>query len=477
MRRRLAIVLLALALIVAAAPAEAASAPWSGYRIKRAPTADGGFMGGRKVDGRVAYLLDAGARGRTGGYRRVHRVAGDRGSARAAWILSKYGAVQVADQSAAVDVATYALVSHRPLGGARARARLRSTGHAASIRALARYMLSESKKYAGPYTLTVESAPSQVGGRVAVTARFTSYAGLPVAGLPVLFRIPGTAETHETSARGQASTSFPADEVGLRPLVVGVSKVPEWRLRVRRPDNPRASRVALAGHKTRLVAHRDIAVRATPAVTVSASAATQEVAKPFTGTFTITGSEGAEQREVSASLYGPFPQGAAVSCGGTPLRSVRSVVQGDGTYRTPATTVAAAGVYTWRVQVGANQLNAPAQACGGAVRLRTKPTIRLDAIPGSKLSFAVGGLPAGYADEAVLTMFGPYRSRAAATCVAGKRVGSVGRQVNHSGTFTSPRVATAASGFYTWRARLPAGYLVVGQVTGCGAAGSFVKVP
>jgi len=136
--RRTAAALLTFALLVPAGVAEAASVPWSGYRIKPAPSADGGFMGARKTDGRVTYRLDAGARRRTYGYRPVHRVSGDRRSARAAWILSKYGAVRIADQAAAVDVATYALVSDRPLGGARARARLRATGHAAAIRTLAR---------------------------------------------------------------------------------------------------------------------------------------------------------------------------------------------------------------------------------------------------------------------------------------------------------------------------------------------------
>jgi hypothetical protein len=474
--KRLAVALATAALLVPMAHADAASVLWSGYRIKAAPTADGGFLGARKTDGKVTYRLDAGARGRTAGYRPVHRVGGDRGEARAAWILSKFGTLRVADQSAAVDVATYALVSHRPLNGTRARARLRSSGHAASIRGLAAYLLSESKKYAGPYTLAVVTTPAEVGGSVEVRVRVSSYAGLPVEGLPVVLRIPGSTEVHETSASGRVATSFPATEVGLRQLTVEASLVPEWRLLVRRAKNPRASRIAVAGRKTHLVKHAVVAVRATPTVAVPAASAVQEVRKPFGARFTITGSEGVEPRNVTASLYGPFHQGAPTDCTGTPVRSLTSVVEGDGSYQTPATTAATAGVYVWKVQVGANQLNAPTEACGGAVRVRTTPTIKLDANPGSKLTFAISGLPAGYDDDAALTLYGPYHVKANATCSAGKRVGRVTRRVGHDGTYTSPRVATGGPGFYTWRARLPSGYLVIGQLTACGAGGSFVKV-
>jgi len=473
---RLAAALLTLGLLVPAVAAEAASVPWSGYRIKPAPTADGGFMGARKTDGKVTYRLDAEARRRTAGYRPVQRVAGDRRSARAAWILSRYGAVRIADQSAAVDVATYALVSDRPLDGARARARLRATGHAAAIRTLARYMLAGSKKYAGPYTLTVDTTPAEVGGKVKVTALVTSHAGVPVANLPVVLRVPGIAEVRETNAEGRVAATFPAIEVGLRKLEVVVRKVPEWRLLVRKPKRAGASRIAVAGRKTRLVAHDVVAVRATPVVAVPVAAVPQEIGKPFAATFTITGSEGIEPRIATASLYGPFPQGAPVSCTGTPLRTLTAVVNGDGTYRSPATTVPSAAVYLWKIQVGANQLNAPTEACGGLVRVRIKPTIKLDAAPGSKLTFTVSGLPAGYDDNAELTLHGPYKAKENATCYQPKKVGEVTVRVNHSGTFISPRIKTPEPGFYTWRVRLPAGYLVIGQRTACGGPGSFVKV-
>jgi hypothetical protein len=473
--RRAAAALLTIALLVPAA-AEAASLPWSGYRIKPAPTADGGFMGARKTDGRVTYRLDAGARRHTYGYRSVHRVSVDRRHARAAWILSKYGAVQIADQSAAVDVATYALVSDRPLSGARAKARLRATGHAASIRSLAKYMLTQSTKYAGPYTLTVTTKPAVVGGKVKVSARVTSYAGQPVANLPVHLRVQGIAKVRETNAKGRVTTTFPAIEVGLRKLKVVVRKVPEWRLLVRKPKRAGASRIAVAGRKTRLVAHDVVAVRATPTVAVPAAATPQEVGKPFAATFTIAGSEGTEPRTLTASLFGPYPQGWPVSCTGTPLRTLTSQVQGDGTYRSPSTVVPGAAVYFWKVQVGANQLNTATEACGGLVRVRTTPTIKLDAMPGSKLTFTVSGLPGGYDDYAELTLHGPYKEKANATCFQAKKVGEVTVHVTHSGTFTSPRIKTVEPGFYTWRVRLPAGYLVIGQRTACGGPGSFVKV-
>jgi len=318
-----------------------------------------------------------------------------------------------------------------------------------------------------------------VGGKVKVSARVTSYAGLPVSSLPVLLEVPGIAEVRETNAKGRVAATFPAIEVGLRALEVVVRKVPEWRLLERTPKRSGASRIAVAGRKTRLVAHDVVAVRATPTVAVPAAAVPQEVGKPFAAIFTITGSEGSEgiaARTATFSVYGPFPQGVTPGCTGTPLRVVTSEVAGDGTYRSPTATVAAAGVYVWKVHVGDNQLNAPTEACGGTVRVRTRPTLRLDAIPGSKLTFNVSGLPAGYDDHAGLSLYGPYQVKANATCYSGKKVGVVTRRVSHNGPYTSPKIATREPGYYTWRLRLPSGYLVIGQRTPCGAAGSFVKV-
>ncbi len=477
MTKRSAAVLLALVLLVPAGAAEAASVPWSGYRIKPAPTADGGFMGARKTDGKVTYRLDASARRGSSEYKRAHRVSTNRGEARAAWIISKYGAVRVADQSAAVDVATYALVSGRPLGGRRAKARLRSTGHAASIRSLARYMLAESKKYAGPYTLAVRSRPAEVGGRVKVRVQVTSYAGLPVAKLPVLLRVPGVAEVHETSAKGRVYTSYPADQVGVRKLRVRVSRVPEWRLLVRDPRRKATSRIAIAGRKTELVARDVVVVRASPKVSVPSAPKPEQVDRAFSVGFTVTGSEGIAPRTATFSLFGPFPQGAQTGCDGTPIRTLTSEVKGDGTYAGPPAIVSNAGLYVWRVHVGANQLNAPTQACGGLVRVRSSPRFRLDAKPGSRLTFILSGLPTGYDNDAELMLFGPYKAKANATCYPKKKVGATAVRVNHNGSYTSPKIATGASGFYTWRVNLPAGYLVLPTRTACGAAGSFVKVP
>lgn len=134
-----------------------------------------------------------------------------------------------------------------------------------------------------------------------------------------------------------------------------------------------------------------------------------------------------------------------------------------------------AGVYVWKVRLGDNQLNAPAEACGGAVRVRTHPTIKLDAIPGSKLTFKVSGLPAGYNDIAALTLYGPYTSKANAKCGKTKEVGTTPRRVAANGEYISKKIATPDPGYYTWRLRLPAGFLTLATNTACGAPGSFVK--
>ncbi|HSV40481.1 MAG TPA: hypothetical protein VLI04_17090 [Nocardioidaceae bacterium] len=455
--------------------AEAGTSLWSGYRIDNAPTADGGFMGARLVDGKVTYRIDADARRTPTGYGRVRRVVGDRQTARAAWILSKYGDVQLADQAAAVDVATYALLSGKPLSGRRATARLRQTGRPAAIRAIAKQLLDLSKRLAGPYTLTVATTPGVVGGQVSVKVRVTSSTGAGVAKLPVLLTLPGVAETHETTANGRVATTFPAEQVGLRKLRVTVNLVPEWRLSVRKPLVRRASRIALAGRKTTLSARTLLAVRATPTVSIPAVVDPRETGKPFAPTFTVSGSEGVPSREVTLSLFGPFLVGQTPACVGTSTY-LTSTVTADGTYTGPAIAVSKAGRYLWHVRVDESTLNAPAEACGGLVRVRTTPRLKLDAQAGPKLAFTVEGLPAGYADDAVLKLFGPYDRRADATCKPGKKVGQVEVRVNRNGDFAPRKIAASEPGVYAWRIQLPAGDLVVPTQTRCGVKGSFSDV-
>ena len=168
----LATAILTLALLPAA-PAAAVTADrvWQGYRIDADANAAGKWIGGRAYASRPVYRLDPRAKTSTGGFGTTYTVDDLAGSgpvevtpgitARAAWILSKYGTYPDATQAAAVDVAILHLLhgGGYALTGSRTTERLSDSGHGADIKSLATTMLQTSKQYAGPYRISV-SAPA-----------------------------------------------------------------------------------------------------------------------------------------------------------------------------------------------------------------------------------------------------------------------------------------------------------------------------
>jgi hypothetical protein len=365
--RRVIVAIVCFVALAVGGVSDAASAPWSGYRIAPAPTADGGFMGARATGGQVVYRIDADARGIHTRYRPLVRVAGGgRRAARAAWILSAYGAVRLADQAAAVDVATYALLSGKGLDGRRARARLRSTGRPQVIAALARDLLGRSKRLSGPYSVSVSAPPADAGAALQVRVRVTSAAGWPLAGVPVDLSLGGHNTGSSTSPTGWVSSSFPAEPVGVHELGVTASRLPDWRLSVRQPVHRKASRVAVAGRLAKVTSRGLVTVRATPSVHLAWPAAIGWVKGPLVASFALSGSEGAAPRTATLSLFGPFPQESDPVCIGTPLAQVTTTVTGDGSYTAPAVPVAEQGLYFWLAHIAASPLNAEAVECGGA---------------------------------------------------------------------------------------------------------------
>ncbi len=476
MRARALVLLASLALVLPLGAADAASTLWSGYTIRANGKADGGFVGARLTDGKVTYRLDAGAPARATGYRKPRKVGDSRNEARAAWILSRYGAVRLADQAAAVDVATYALVSGSRLSSRRTKARLRATGRAAAVRALAKQLLTASKHRAGPYRIIVKTKPGVVGGKVSAKARVTSYTGKPLVGVPVVLQVPGVAESRRTNQRGRVSASFPATEVGLRRLSVSLASVPEWRLVVRPPKRRGASRIAIAGRRARVVARAQVAVRATPQISLVAPTAPGVAGSGLRGHFQVLGSEGRPLRRVEVALYGPFAPGTTPTCTGTPAVRAATGIAADGTYGTPAVTPARYGIYVWQVRLADSTLNEPAGACGAPTRVVSRPTVALEAKGSTKLSFSIAGLPSGYSADAVMAVHGPFSRKANVGC-GRKQVGTTRLRVTRNGSYTSARIPVSAAGFYGWQLVLPGSTFSLGLTTPCRAAGSVVKIP
>lgn len=464
-------------LLLATAPGALAATPWSGYLIDETGRADGGLIGARKAGEQVVYRTDADARAVTTRYRPVVARSGGRSLSRAAWILSVYGAVRVADQAAAVDLATYALLSGKAIGGDRARARLRQTGRAAPIRDLARSMLRESTRKAGPYRVRISARGVDVGEPVVVRVRVTTTKGRALGNAAVRLRVGDEIRRQRTSAGGRVRLEVTGKAPGWVPVRVKVARVPQWRLLLRPPKKRAASPVAVAGRTTHLRARDRVAVRARPQVQAGGGEAL--VGRDLVGRIRLTGVQGAPRVQAKVDLHGPFATPTA-SCAGDPVARQRVSVAGDGAYQTLPLRPASAGYYAWRVVVPRSELNTRAETCGGVVRVRAVPRLSLEALattkPGSRLRFDVAALPATYVVAAEARLYGPFKEKANVACRAAKRVTSTSVPVDGPGRYAVARVPLSRPGFYVWRVRTPPTELAVAVTAGCGGSGSVVRI-
>lgn len=451
--------------------------PWAGYVIAPGKRADSGLVGARKVGSRITYRIDPRGRPTAGGYRKATRLGDTRAAARAAWILAKFGDVRLADQAAAVDIATYALLAGQGIGSKRTQQRLRSTGRSREITALAQQMLRRSTRQAGPYAVTLTTRPATVGGQLRLTASVRSAVGAAVRDLTVTVVGAGQAPRVRTNAGGIARFGFDATEVGYRPVRVTVGGLPTSRVLVRRPHNRKASRIAIAGRRTSHHSRTRLITRAVPTLTLTSPKVDAEVGKAFTAGFTMTGTAGAPARAVQVALFGPFPAGASTDCTGTPVVTGSSVITGDGSYTTPALAVALPGLYFWSARAAGSDLNTEARSCGAASRVTRRPSLDLDAGAGGRLRFRVTALTSGYDATAVAALYGPYAKKAGTGCGAARKAATRKVQVTTDRRYrTEPPVQVKKEGWYAWRLTMPADSFSHAISTKCRAAGSMVRL-
>jgi hypothetical protein len=485
--------------LLPAAPAVAASADvrWRGYQIDVVDNAAGHWVGGRSFAGRPAYRLDPRATPSTSGFGTPFAVDELNGSgpvtvtprltARAAWILSKYGTYPDATQAAAVDIATYHLLhgGAYALSGTRTAQRLGDSGHGADIKALATTMLRTSKTYAGPYRVTVDAHGTVVGGQVPVTVRVVATrTGAGIEKLPVALSFAGApAIGLVTGANGVATTSFPTARAGELPLVVKVDRLPETRLLVRRPTTAGASRIATAGVKSSRTLSSTVPVQAVPTVAAASSASPINVGQYAAGTFTVAGSFGTVARTASTSLHGPFPDWASASCSPATAVSTHTRTVTNGSYRLPSYKVSRYGLYVWRVVVAGDRLNTAAATCGAGTRVRTVPSASAKARFGSysvgsnvRAEVTVGRLPAGYTGTATVKLYGPFTSLDNVSCPSTKVVREVELPLTGNGTTLAPQVTLNRAGYYTWRVRVPASFFSAPVVSPCEGSGSTFRM-
>ena len=360
---------------------------WSGYPIARTGKAAGEWIGARRWGrhGPVLYRIDPAASGRSTTYapgRWVKKVQGKsprssantRTTARAAWILAKYGRVRLPAQSAAVDAAVlHLLAGHRwTLSGDLGRRRIQQSEESALVRSLARTMIDDSQRRTGPYRIQVrQKGTAVIGDPVRLAIRVVvARNGRPLPFVPVRVQTPdGTLKGDLTRADGRIGMTYPMPSAGVTSIRVAVSKVPETRLRLMKPRRPAASRVAIAGKKRLLGTTDLIYVKARPRVVVTTGDKRLVAGAKSKGQFRLIDSAEAWPRRATVTLHGPFAHSDNAGCGSRTTRTGSTRVTGAGSYGLPRFTLRKQGYYVWRVQVPGNRVNLPAADCGGQFRV------------------------------------------------------------------------------------------------------------
>lgn len=360
---------------------------WSGFGIKATGTAAGGFVGARRwgKKGPVVYQVDPrGTAGRTA-YRKARWVGRLRGSgrhvsadarstARAAWIVSKYGRFRYDIQNAAVDAALLHLLAGKRwrLTGDLGLRRIRQTGHALDVRRFARTMLDDSLRLSGPYVVQVrQDRIPVVGDAVRLAIRVVvARNGRPLPYVPVRVTSPdGTANAGTTDEGGWVRLTYPHPSAGATPIRVRVGKAPETRLRLMDPKRRARSRLVVAGRKGVLDARGAVYVKARPRVNVGERVTRIRPGQPTKGAFKLVRSAESWPRQAVVTLHGPFAKPGKARCGARVARRGHVRVTAAGRYRLPRFELREQAYYIWRVQVPGNRVNLPAVDCGGRFRV------------------------------------------------------------------------------------------------------------
>lgn len=378
-------------LVASPAPAER-DAPrtlvdWSGFRIDATGKAAGGFIGARRWSerGPILYPIDPAAKAGPTAYQKGRWVARVRGSgaksaadrrhtARAAWILAKYGKFRYDVQSAAVDAAVLHLLAggRWKITGDLGLRRIRQSGEAQEVRHFARVMLDDSARLSGPYVVQVRQARSVVvGDPVDLGIRVVAARnGRPLPYVPVRVSSPdGSTNAGTTDKRGWVRLTYAHPSAGATPIRVAVRKVPEARLRVLAPETRSRSRVVVAGRKGVLEGAGAVYVKARPQVVVGQRVKRVRAGAPTVGAFRLRRSAEEWPRPAVVTLHGPFARAGNAACGDRVARKERVRVTGAGRYDLPRFRLREDGYYLWRVHVPGNAVNLPATDCGGRFRV------------------------------------------------------------------------------------------------------------
>jgi hypothetical protein len=314
------------------------------------------------------------------------RAAVARNTARAAWIVSRYGGFKNAAQGAAVEVALTHLLQDKPwhLKGRKTKARLAWSSQRLVVRSLARVMIRDSKTQAGPYNVKVSGERVPAGAASTLTVEVTSSAGRPMPGLRVDFTVAGAAAgTATTTARGVASLTHTPAGAGVHEVTATVRDLPASALQVITAKRPkRASRLVVLKAAKPTLGRGTVAAATSPLLEL-APAAGQSAGDGanFAGRVRIEQvGPGGGDIPTTLTVYGPYTSqaAAALACENPSKvlgRASGSIPGRAGTHTLPPLALPVEGFYAYRVDLAGNAANYPGAACGGVTRADRQPII------------------------------------------------------------------------------------------------------
>jgi len=460
-----------------------------GFWIHRTPHADGNWVGRYRVGRQLAYRTQPRKSNVESTYHRAHRVThvsgrGRAATARSAWVLSTYGGTSDRTTAAAVDVALHALLSRGRwrVGTPYTARRTNHTGVGRVIRAYAKTMLRQSKHRRGPFRTTVTARRVPAGDQTTVKVRVQNKRGLG----PVVTGQQRGLAVHVTYGGGRTKTAYLNNHgvgrvyfrasAGKTRIVAAVHAVPDVALRLRRPSNKAASKVAVAGHRRTLRLHGHGLGISTQTLTITNRSASVLVGHPLRGTYHVTGLTGRET--VDYAVYGPFTT-AATRCSGTALKTARATIAGNGTRSLPAWNPARTGYYAWQIAARGNSTTRPASACGTAYLTQKNTTTRQSrsgAAHAVKVGHAFGPeiIVSGFDRPEVHTVYtrvyGPFVHKDKARCSRGRLLRTLPTAIRKNKRWRQTTVVNRAgnTGYYVFRTTLDAGTFMRGSHSGCG---------
>jgi hypothetical protein len=311
----------------------------------------------------------------------------------------------------------------------------------------ARSMWRKATLYRGPSRLVVNGGSTkkiELGDAAEYRIAVMSASRHPVPGLRVTFTCTGP-----IACPRPITTKATAVPVKVRPRAIGTAtlkattsapagdgkllKLPTWRTHEGRTASSHGVQRGWIGQRNTTVARARVEaeiVKGTPEITTRASSATAEPGAALTDLVTVTGLPAGPERQVTATLFGPFPdQPGPDSC--TEAKRVGQVtfpVSRDATVTTPSVRVTETGYYVWTETLPGDDLTNPVTTPCGVVEETTRverptvetstPTVRTvassqHALVGSRVHdlVIVGGLLAGQEVRVRWTLLGPVAPR------------------------------------------------------------------